>query len=1277
MKPIKVFCLVLVQIFAAVGCKTKSNKLPEANNSIREATAGCSVAKAKVDISAEDDASCYLNAVIEFADNVLKYGRDTYGPKHTPLSVDGLNIHTHEPVKWIDPDGTRWILSNLASQQNLFRTLDGLTKITGDPKYKQAAMEAIEYAFENLRSPNGLLYWGGHVAYDASGDKPRGQNIHELKAFFPYYQLMWDVDPKATKQFIEAFWSAHILDWSNLDMNRHGSLSSSLEIPWKHEYKGGPVFLDSSSGTSFMNTGFDLVYAALSLTKFSGSKEPLVWAKRLAHRYVDTRHPKTGISYMMYRKLGGMAFESYDDVMKKLVSGTNDFPTLMFPLDQYINPILRKATFGEFTPTPGINVHKSVLYWQSQFLDGEMLGSEGEELKQWALEELTAFGKASYRKKDNVYVPILTDGTNLEGYVVQEDGWLGFKGVALEPVPAGPSDLWAYVMGYRVTRDEFMWEMSNSIARGNDFGDIEITPKDMPQLNLDTSCSDPYAILAFIELYRATEKIEFLEIAKKIGDNLLDKRCHKGFFVASKKHIYTKFDAIDSLALLHLYSNLTEEAFTLPEVWPSKVCFQADYRQKENVTDNHIIYTLVDYDEPPMSLQEAAAVGDIDLVRTLIVNGVDINGREDSFRKTALHRAAISGHKDVVGLLLAKGADIDAGKFDIGTALPSAVEKGHKEIAELLIAHGIDVNAKSKQGNAPLHSTVRAGHKDIAELLIANGADINVKNNDGQTPVDIAVSRNRKEIVELLIANGADISLHTASYFGDLAKVKSLVEKEAVINAKDTSGRTALHYAAQNGHNKIAELLIANGADVNAKNTSGETPLQYAAFYERQDTIKLLLEKGATISNIHLAACIGDIVKLEAFMQEGVDVSAVDHLGYTPLHYAVQNGQRQAAELLIAHGADINVKDRQGRTPIDLAMNEGRKEMAKLLIAKGVDISLHAAAYIGDLQKVEKFIDDGADVDTKDQNGQTALHHAARAGEMEMVEFLIAKGADVNAKDKRSLAPLHVAAAHGHKDVTALLIDNDADINSEGRWGYTPIYYAAWSGITEVVELLVEKGADINVKDEWDWTPLHYMAQHDYYRDMAEFLIAKGANVNAKDKWGETPLDVAQEKGYTEIVELLRKHGAKEEEARQEEESPVVPPADINKKADTYQMPLHKAAAEADLERVKSLISGGAEVNAESNEGWTALHRAAVFGHADVVKFLLNHGAKVDTVNRWGWMPLHSAALYGHKAVVALLLANGAGISAKTPSGETPMQIAKGRGHTEIVELLRKHGAQE
>jgi len=219
--------------------------------------------------------SKYLDAVREFADNVLKYGRDTYGSKHTPLFVDGLNVNTHEPVKWIAPNGERWILSNLASQQNLFRTLDGLSTITGDPKYKQAAMNAIKYAFENLRSPNGLLYWGELSAYNATADRVIA-NSHCFKSFYPYYEIMWEIDPNTTKRFVESFWAVHILDWSNLDMNRYGPLDRlSVPIGWEHEYLGTPVFF-AGNGISFDSTGSDLYYAAALLSKLTGDKKPLV-----------------------------------------------------------------------------------------------------------------------------------------------------------------------------------------------------------------------------------------------------------------------------------------------------------------------------------------------------------------------------------------------------------------------------------------------------------------------------------------------------------------------------------------------------------------------------------------------------------------------------------------------------------------------------------------------------------------------------------------------------------------------------------------------------------------------------------------------------------------------------------------------------------------------------------------------------------------------------------------------------------------------------------------
>jgi hypothetical protein len=93
--------------------------------------------------SSAAEESRYLKAVQEFADNVLKHGSDTYGPKHTPLFVDGLNIHNHVPTKWIAPNEVRWILSNLASQQNFFRTLDGLMQ--GSVNVNQRAESILSF----------------------------------------------------------------------------------------------------------------------------------------------------------------------------------------------------------------------------------------------------------------------------------------------------------------------------------------------------------------------------------------------------------------------------------------------------------------------------------------------------------------------------------------------------------------------------------------------------------------------------------------------------------------------------------------------------------------------------------------------------------------------------------------------------------------------------------------------------------------------------------------------------------------------------------------------------------------------------------------------------------------------------------------------------------------------------------------------------------------------------------------------------------------------------
>jgi pectate lyase len=861
----------------------------------------------------------YLDAVREFADNVLKYGRDTYGPKQTPLFVDGLNVNTHEPVKWINPDGYKWVLSNFASQQTLMRTLDGLSAITGDPKYRDAAMQATKYMFDNLQAPNGLLYWGQRAAYDALGDKVFTEdNHHILKVHYPYYELMWQVNPEATKRFIEAFWSAQILDWSNLDMDRIGILTEVLEEPWNHEYKGGPVFFKSklSWGGAQLWTGSSLIHAGVTLHKLSNQEQPYVWSKRLAHRYIDTRHPKTGISAPLYNRhwlLGG------DDLRERCV----DPYTTLFPY----SPFDYRLSY----PEDGVEAQP----WIGMLLVGKMLGEEGRAFTQWGLEEFTAWGKASYRKRDNSFVPTLTDGTSIEGYVWKD--YPSGLNVA-KPLLVVPTFFWAYAIAYSATGNDFMWEMVRDIAFGNSFGDIGESPRDETQLKMDASGASAYGILGFLELYAKTNKPEFLQMARRIGDNILDEKFHKGFFVPSKKHIYTRFDCFEPLALLHLCAVIKSKPACVPQVWPSNPLFLPAYRYQLQGVDRRLIYTLTETAEPTLSLQEAASIGDINTVKSLLDKGVDANSWDNSGGDTALERAT---------------------------------EKGHKEVVELLIAHGANINAirQTLPGGTSLHLAVMSGHKDIVELLIAKGADVNAKNSEGETALDVALDRNQKDIIELLVAKGAEVSsMHIAAAIGDLAKVRGFLEKGADVNMRDAQRKTALHIASANGHKEIVELLLASGADVNAGGYYNKTAAEYAMGANHREIVELLISKGGDISPLHFAIYIKDQAKAKSLIESGADVNKRTPYGTTPLIRAVGVGLKDIAELLIAKGANVNAKDNWDWTPLHSAVYSS-KDIVELLLAKG------------------------ADVNAKDGNGRIPLWYAENKGNTEIVELLHKHGA--------------------------------------------------------------------------------------------------------------------------------------------------------------------------------------------------------------------------------------------------------------------------------------------
>ena len=515
-------------------------------------------------------ATPYLAAVRQFADQVLAHSRDTYGTP-TPLFVDGLNVDTGEPVRWKWADGKEWVLSNLANQQGLFRTLDGLSRLTGDPRYRTAALEALRYAFDHLRygtqHHGGLLAWGGHLAYNATDDVLAGNpdgtgRIHELKCFFPHYALMWEANPKATQELIENIWNGHVLDWATLDFNRHGSPNPRGRL-WQNEYRGGEVFF-WGKGLTFHNAGSDFYYAAGLLTKLTGTPEPLVWAKRLSQRYVETRDPKTGLEGYQFSQC---ASAWCDDVGK--IRG--DRAQYQYGDDFKGHRVVEGTLFPCYSDTPQVEPQVGRL------LLGEALGGQGRDFTRQAVEELTAWGKSAYRVKDNTFVPMLTDGTSMEGYVCKKDGYFGPRGKVLRAGHPRAEHFWVYAFAFRLSGDKYLWDMARAIAQGNGWGDIGESPKATPRLQLPEDLSDPRSLFALLELHRASGQEAFLDRAEMIGRNILKQRVRNGWFVPSQRHIYCRVANDESQALLHLAAALMGKPETVPAFTGAQPFFQAEY----------------------------------------------------------------------------------------------------------------------------------------------------------------------------------------------------------------------------------------------------------------------------------------------------------------------------------------------------------------------------------------------------------------------------------------------------------------------------------------------------------------------------------------------------------------------------------------------------------------------------------------------------------------------------------------------------------------------------
>ena len=238
------------------------------------------------------------------------------------------------------------------------------------------------------------------------------------------------------------------------------------------------------------------------------------------------------------------------------------------------------------------------------------------------------------------------------------------------------------------------------------------------------------------------------------------------------------------------------------------------------------------------ALHAAVRGGHGDLVNDLLEMGAYVNGKEPVNRHTPLHIAVNRGEKDMVHLLMLKGADAGALDANGWTPLFTAALffQSKADAALALLAGGADVSLRCC-GTSTLHMAAKQGHVEFLRVAFEHGADVDATDTDGSTTaLNIVASRNNTEAINVILEAGGNTEsralmgfgpLHSAASNLNIEAVTALLKHGAHINALDDYLRTPLCVAAgragTHGAAKIVDILLRSGADETIVDDQGNT----------------------------------------------------------------------------------------------------------------------------------------------------------------------------------------------------------------------------------------------------------------------------------------------------------------------------------------------------------------------------------------------------------------------------------------------------------------------